>query len=555
LKELFKKKSAALFCIALFAIAVLAWLPMLFTPFLSDDYQIVYWHKAESFSGAFSYFLKPYILHPYWRPLGSLSFSLTWLAAGSSPLEHHAVSLFFFGCSAVAFFLLAQELGLSHRTAFIAAAFFAVLPSRELPAGWLSCRGDTMAAIFLMLSAFFFLKAENTFKKRSIFFFTSGISYFLALLSKEVAFAGCAIPAILLFKNFYDKKVLKSSVQNSVIATLTAAGILAATLIYRIIALGGSPFGAAHFSSSNPLLWPLNFVMYIPLSFVSPDVLEQAAFAARASLGSVVLFALLAAAIGWSFLKMWQLANAKTRSIVFVGLAWFTIFAIPAVPTLMRWYAFTASAGLLWAIAALLENTLRVKNFLLKPAVLFLGITFATLFMFDISIAKKWQHSGNILLKALQSLEVFKNEPHSNIVIWAAPDKIDRVLLLKIGMQQTIQAGLQDFRPDRSYFSDTTDVISPLRIEGITGFSITTARIAPDTIVFKCYGARFTPEGARSSSIFKNEQFLKTSPELAEIKTNVTGDVITSEAKVWLPRTKGDTLHLFFDGKIFKKIE
>ena len=204
-----------------------------------------------------------------------------------------------------------------------------------------------------------------------------------------------------------------------------------------------------------------------------------------------------------------------------------------------RLVCYLCASGLIWALAALLKNTVALKrNF----AIAALSCVFILCIITDYSISCDWYNSGKTLENGLISLRQFQAEKHKKVIVWCAPDKINRVTIMKIGLQQTIQWGLQDFNTDSSYFSDSTNVISQLRVEAKSGYSVFT------------HNARFLPEKVRSSSIFRSESFLKISPYIPEIKTFSFDSRILSQAKVILPKSDS-TLHLFFDGKSFKKIE
>ena len=144
--------------------SVLPWLPAANIGFLNDDYQIIGWHQAETFMECFMPFTEPNVVESYWRPISSLSYSITLWLFGFEPAAFHVTNLVLYTvcCLLLGYFLL--SLGFSRKSAILSMVLFSVLPSHEIVVAWIAGRYDLIACIFILLSALFYNKALITSK-------------------------------------------------------------------------------------------------------------------------------------------------------------------------------------------------------------------------------------------------------------------------------------------------------------------------------------------------------------------------------------------------------
>lgn len=121
----------------------------------------------------------------FYRPLQIISYRIDYALYGLSSFGYHVTNLLIHLLVSIAFyFLIRRENGLF--VAFLSALFFVVHPIHTQAVTYLSGRADLLLALFVILGLFAFREAVTT-KKRRIWSGICLISYFLALLSKELA--------------------------------------------------------------------------------------------------------------------------------------------------------------------------------------------------------------------------------------------------------------------------------------------------------------------------------------------------------------------------------
>ncbi|HEY9784394.1 MAG TPA: glycosyltransferase family 39 protein [Candidatus Obscuribacterales bacterium] len=145
----------------------------------------------------------------FYRPLISITLALDYLFYGANPIGFHLSNLGFQTLSSILLFLGARrmfpEIPISRRswTALIAAALFACHPLHPEVVSWIIGRVDSLAAMFLLLSFWLYLKGsqQQERKSHSVMLRTgSAIAFVLSLMSKEMAIT--LPPALFLYALF-----------------------------------------------------------------------------------------------------------------------------------------------------------------------------------------------------------------------------------------------------------------------------------------------------------------------------------------------------------------
>ena len=238
--------------------------------------------------------------------------------------------------------------------------------------------------------------------------------------------------------------------------------------------------------------------------------------------------------------------DKKNLNIFLTGILWYFVLIAPAVPKLMRWYVFAASIGLIWAFASYIQNW--EKFFTSKKAfvILFLLITGTAVYDFNLMI--RWITASKKFNVALNSVEKYANKISSDsLLIWVTPDKIDRIPLMKLGVQQSIQWELKNY---------SLDVSTPFRTELVNNNSrIKMINQTDSSIVFEIINGRFLPLGGKSHYIIRNENLNGEMLNMNyTIKTRVEDNIPTSILDVKYLKNQLPHDQLFFDGKEFIKI-
>ena len=411
-----------------------------------------------------------------------------------------------------------ESVGIKKEYAFLTAILFAIIPSHEYQVAWIADQGESLVTIFLLFAFIYY--ARN--KVIALLFFIA------ALLVKESSFTGIFIPFLYLFIDNKEKKkilyVRDSFIGLAVIILLQS---------YRYFIIGGSPLSSGNFQNTGPIKWLTNFFIFIPLSFISPDNLERILF-----LKDPVLLIFSTALIGviiWYSIKSFRQVPDIKRKIIYLGAAWFLVFIIPALPKMMRWYVFTASVGITFIFAPLLEQMNKKKFF-----IGFLTVVIIFFLYSDFTRMITWKKSGEKMDIIVNSLKLYKGK--SDFVIWCIPEKYKNIPLMKLGISETVGFAVNYKNPD---------VQSPLRCEIFSDKSDIKYVMLNDSLIeFTLWGGRFKSLDGASSSYNKTEHFFfADNGYKIEVNNGINGRV--SKALVILPPENKSLTNLYYNGADF----
>lgn len=466
------------------------WFPVLFVSFINDDIQILGYLSGNNLNAVFQPFFKPDVSNYYWRPVGNMLHPLIILIGGFNPFLFRLVSLLTYILCIILIIKASEKIGVEKKIGFIFAVIFAVLPSHELQIVWIADQGESLLMIFLLLTFISYSKIYGEKEKRRKNSIFALIWFLLAVLVKETAYTGILIPFIVMIsQNDFNKKRILKTLRDSSIGAL----VISLTLIYRYIFIGGSPFNSDHFSNFTIVNSIINFFIYIPLAFVPPESLEWLQSISSNHFILILMIVICLFVLIYFILKAVQLNNLN-RTILYTGIAWFVAFIIPALPKLMRWYVFTASIGLIWILLSFFQNW---KNFFVSKKIkVILFLLIAGMAVYDFSLMTRWVDAGSEFNTALKSFGKYKMRTDS-ILVWVTPDKISRIPVMKLGLQQSVQFEIKN---------NSLDVSAPFRAEMINYKSnIELLSYSDSSIIFKIFNGRFLPDGGKSRYILKNE--------------------------------------------------
>ncbi len=488
-------------------------------PFLNDDYQLLGFHNKRSLWAILSLFWSKDLTVVYWRPLANILHPIILFIAGYNSFVFHFIGVILYGICCILIAKVIESVGVKKEYAVLTAALFAVLPSHDYQVAWIVDQGESLVTIFLLLTFIYY--GRN--KIIALLFFIA------ALLSKESSFTGIFIPFLYMFID--NKKEKKKIVY--VKDSLIGLAVIVLLQIYRYFVIGGSPVSSGNFQNTGPLKWIANFLIYIPLSFIPPDNLEGILLSKNLAL--FIFVAAIAAAIIWYSIISFRRLSESKRKIVYLGLAWFIIFIIPALAKMMRWYVFTASVGFAFIFAILAEQVVKKKLFV---GILTLIIVF--ILYSDISRMMTWKESGEKMDGIVNSLKSYKGK--SDFVLWCIPEKYNNVPLMKLGVSETVGFAVNNRCPN---------VTSPLRCEIFSDVSsIEFYKLNDSVIVFTLWGGRFKSLEGASSSFLKTERF-SFADDGYKIEVNNGINDRVSKAMVILPPLKKSAANLYFNGVNF----
>ncbi len=487
-----------IFPAAIILFAGLPWLPVLNVPFINDDFQIILFHNPTGFWDCFNPFRAADISGAFWRPLVNSIHSLTIWLFGFQPMPFRASNLFLYVllCLSVGYFI--RALGIGRNAALIASCLFAVLPSHEYAVAWIAGRGDVMAAAFLLISFTLYINADKKFTGntgKAADYLLPAVFFLLAVLTKEIAYAGVLFPVIYYLSGLKASK-LNTYVKHSAIAFL----IVLAVLIYKWLFVGGSLLRSGNITEFNFISTLLNFVIYLPISFHTPDFLQQSYYYIADSailLALTSIIAAIAAIIAYRTIR--RLGKASLQFFKF-GLMWYILFIIPVSTMFMRWYALTASIGLIIIIASILHD-LQLHDKPGKASFRWLALLFCLICLWaskvDYNLMGSWMAAGSKTSRIIEHAKDYDLSDIGKIIIFGAPDKHERVNMLKTGIKQILRFAVG---------SPGLKANSPVRVEQYSGTKINFRKISNDLYVLEASNARFLPFGAQSKAVILNEK-------------------------------------------------
>jgi hypothetical protein len=507
----------------IFIVSILVWLPVLFVPFLNDDYQILSYHYHLGLKEILLPFVRPDVSFFYWRPLGNILHPLILLTAGFNPVAFRLVSIVLYSTCCYFVAIAIKKTGIKKEYAILAAILFAILPAHDYQVAWIAEQGESLVTIFLLLTFIYY----DRNKIIALLFFTA------ALLTKESSFTGIFIPLLFIFIDDKKKKNKIIYIRDSIIAF----AVIVLLQVYRHFFIGGSPFSSNHFQDTSPSKLVFNFIISIPLSFVSPEVLDSTWFLKNKI--AIIVTVIAAIVFIWYFILFLKQIHESKRKIIYLGIFWFIIFIIPALPKMMRWYVFTASLGFTFIFAVLAEQFKKEKILVGLFSLLFFILLYN-----DISRTITWIASGKKMDRIVNSLKQYKG--NTDFVLWCVPEKYKNIPMMKLGVSQTIGYAVNNL---------VADADTPLRCEIFSDNSyVNYEKLNDSTMVFTLYNGRFKSLEGRSSSEVKAEYFSFSENDYRiEINNRINGTE-NSEAKILMPGKREKKLNLYFNGTDFVEI-
>lgn len=172
--------------------AVLVYLPALRNGFIWDDPLVLEQLRAFRSFGDFLV-MPPAIPRFYYRPLIFVSYLIDRALGGETPFWFHVSVIAFHALNCLLVFRLAERLFPGDRsTSTAAAVLFAVFPTHVESVAWIAGRSDVIVCTFLLLTVLLFMRREVAWTA-----WLGSMTFFLALLSKEMAVAGGLIVPLL----------------------------------------------------------------------------------------------------------------------------------------------------------------------------------------------------------------------------------------------------------------------------------------------------------------------------------------------------------------------
>lgn len=140
----------------------------------------------------------------YYRPLFTISLILNALIAGTSPALYHLTNVIIHILAVCLLFLVLMKMNYRRELSFAASLIFVVHPILTQAVAWIPGRNDSLVAVFLFASFYYFLNFLKGVKNKKNYFLHI-LFFFLALLTKEISLF---LPLLIIFylQSIYKEK-------------------------------------------------------------------------------------------------------------------------------------------------------------------------------------------------------------------------------------------------------------------------------------------------------------------------------------------------------------
>lgn len=479
-------KSISLFLL-LGIFSIMPWLGYIEVPMMNEDFLILSWMNPESFFDAFKNFFQAEVGGPYWRPVVWTLDSLTKYFFEYNSAPYHITNILIYSGICFLLFSLLKHLGFERKQAWLGAFVFAVLPSHELSVAWIAGRTDTLMTLFLLVSLIIYVRNDREIKQSFLALFL----FSLAVLSKEPSYAAVAMPFGLLI--IMNRKLEKRDYKDALYSSIAATCVVVVLLVYRLLVIGGTPFESNNFSEISFSRFALNYLIYIPVSFMRADqaellyhtIISNSAFLVSA----IILFLTLITILIIKYIRM----ETKYKRLFVFGFFWYSVMIIPACFRFGQWYVFSASIGLvIMGLCFYKPDLSKFVNRYFFYFVVGIGVISAVGLS---SRSEKWLTAAEISEQAFKSIR-YAPFTSDTLIFLGVPDKINQINAMKIGFTQAIWHHLGN---------DSIDVSSPLRLE-MSEESNISYKISGQEIMMQVANGRFLLVGTRARAVIIDEE-------------------------------------------------
>jgi protein O-mannosyl-transferase len=250
----------------------------------------------------------------FYRPLQTVSFMLDALVGGPNPFIYHLTNLLLHIVGSLCVFWLLLTFGYQRLLSLLLALVFALHPMFVPMVAWVPTRGDLLLTIFFIITFILFIKSFRA--NRPALVVWHGVTFFLALLSKETA---VAVPPLCLF--YYYLEFRKSPARKLIKRYFVIWLIAGAAWYYLHSALRvvhGDDVGLASFIQNLPIVPELLGKFFVPVHFQLAPLF---------SLTDTAIGVIAAALFAWVIARMGAWTDRKVQ----FGLVWALLCILPVM--------------------------------------------------------------------------------------------------------------------------------------------------------------------------------------------------------------------------------
>lgn len=273
-----------------------------------------------------------------YRPLVVVSIAVDRMLWGVNPSGYHFSNLVFHAANAVLIFLIASALVKNYLFAAMASLLFLILPMNTEVVNWISCRCDSLAALFYLIAFYSYIRYKDS--RRTAVFLMSIAAFALSLLSKESALS---FPLMILAYEYFLGD-LKDSSKYWISYFLMLVPYFLIRYVSLGTVLGGYPIPARDMAV-NVFIGPFKTFQLVFLPFIQENLL--------------LYFILMAVIIPCSILAViYYSVKARPDRFFYFALSWILMALLPAIHLLSTGFDFRgsrfwylSSIGIAWLMA------------------------------------------------------------------------------------------------------------------------------------------------------------------------------------------------------------
>jgi hypothetical protein len=388
----------------------------------------------------------------FYRPIASLSFALDYALWGTNPTGYHLTNVALQVAVTMLTYALLRELHLSRGAALVGAALLGLHPTMVTAVPVIARRYDALSAALLFGSLILLVRREMA---------ASLVLFGGSLLSKESAFAAIPLLPLVLFAAWFSRESSAAARREAYtrrLAPFVGVGIVVFVVRFAVLrTLGGHAdvdIFSANFEEYRVMLNRYILFVFWPFHQFYPE----------RTLGWIALILGLVALLGFGL----AYANARTRVLVGIGLAWvigFGVFFILLRHIAGPWYMYYPLLGMALAVGAAADGAWRTFRRPGAAAHLLLGAlagVYAVGSLLTSPLVRpydQWHQAGLVMRTYLAGIQTCTQDLPSGIAVtlWNSPalydDGSDESLLLSATMIEgfTYDAYMQLIRPDQHF--------------------------------------------------------------------------------------------------------
>ena len=405
---------------------------------LESPWRFLYQKEAYARTGTFNIY----------RPLGSLSFAISYHFSKLNPLPYHAVSYVGHLINVVLLFFLLRFILRSDYAAGVAALLFAVHPRNVEVVSWIAQRSSILFMFFFLVGFHCHLRSRRGGRAGFLFGAGSVLAYALSLLAKEMAIT---YPALLLVCDLLLGGKLSRAERRHMIRYYLALGLVAIVYLFVRSSVLGGAVAQRTWQGRNIIdntLYAFNCIAaYAVMIFWT---LKPLALSINYPFPQVVTKAPLVAGVSFALVVVMLVGIIRFRKryrVISFGLAWFLVTTLPIsniIPiktTVNDRFLYLPMVGLVICVGWLMVRLwghFKTRLSVVSPSLAILLILFGLLSAQTVLRNRDWHDQQTLFMGDLQKYPEDAQLQAVTGVLYLGDDQVDKAIdCLEKTLEQT----------------------------------------------------------------------------------------------------------------------